>query len=76
MEFIKLGENKYLIKDSNGTIVSEKEKLQLEKKELIIEDISSDCAKETVKKIKKVNKKLKEVENGTNSIKETIPTKE
>lgn len=76
MEFIKVGENKYLIKNSNGMIVSEKEKLQLEKKELIIEDISSDCAKETVKKIKKVNKKIKEVENGTNSIEETIPTKE
>ncbi len=76
MEFIKVGENKYLIKDSNGMIVNEKEKLQLEKKELIIEDISSDCAKETVKKIKKVNKKIKEVENGTNSIEETIPTKE
>lgn len=76
MEFIKVGENKYLVKDSNGMIVNEKEKLQLQKKELIIEDISSDCAKETIKKIKKVNKKIKEVENGTNSIEETIPTKE
>lgn len=75
MEFIKVGKN-YLIKDSNGMIVTEKEKLELEKKELIIEDIKADCAKETVKKIKKVNKKIKEVENGTNSIEETIPTKE
>ena len=34
MEFIKVGKN-YLIKNSNGRIVSEKEKLKLEKEELI-----------------------------------------
>lgn len=75
MEFIKVGKN-YLIKDSNGMIVTEKEKLELEKKELIIEDIKADCGKNATKKIKKVNKKLKEVEDELNSIEETTSTKE
>ena len=62
MEFIKHGD-KWLIKNSNGRIVSEEEKLKLEKKELVIEDIESNkCQKETTKKIKKINKKIKEAE--------------
>ena len=76
LEFIEVGKDKFLIKDSNGMIVSKKEKLKLEKEELIMEDVKADCGKEATKKIKKVNKKIKEVENGTNSIKETISTKE
>ena len=36
MEFIKLGKGKYLIKDSNSLVVSEEEKLKLEKRELVI----------------------------------------
>lgn len=76
MEFIKLNEDKYLIKDSNGKTVSKKEKLKLEKEELIIEDIKSDCGKDATIKIKKVDKEIKEVENGTNSIKKTTKTKE
>ena len=74
-EFVKVGKI-YLIKNSNGRIVSEKEKLELEKKELIIEDVKSECGKEASKKLKRVNKKIKEVENGNNSIKETIPIEE
>lgn len=74
-EFIKLNEDKYLIKDSNGIVVSKKEKLKLEKEELIIEDVKSDCGKDATRKIKKVDKKLKEVEDELNSIEETIPTK-
>ena len=62
MEFIKYGD-KYLIKNSGGKIVSEKEKLQLEKKELVIKDITSNnCQEKTTKKIKKINKKIKEAE--------------
>lgn len=62
MEFIKKGKN-YLVKDSNGIIVNEKEKLQLENKELILNDISSNkCQEETTKKIKKNKKKIKEIE--------------
>lgn len=75
MEFIKLNEDKYLIKDSNGRTVSKKEKLKLEKEELIIEDIKSDCGKDATIKIKEVDKEIKEVENGTNSIKKTTKTK-
>ena len=61
MEFIKKGKN-YLIKDSNGIIVSEKEKLELENKELILNDISSNkCQEETTKKIKKNKKRIKEI---------------
>ena len=62
MEFIKVGKN-YLIKGSNGRVVSEKEKLQLENKELIIKDIKGcECQKETTKKISKNKKRLKEIE--------------
>lgn len=69
MEFIKYG-NKYLIKNSPNIIVSEEEKLKLEKRELVLQDIEGcECQKETTKKIRKINKKIKEVENET--IKET-----
>lgn len=37
MKFVKVGKN-YLIKNSNGRIVSEKEKEQLENHELVIEE--------------------------------------
>ena len=62
MEFIKKGKN-YMIKDSNGRIVSEKEKLELENKELVIQDIKSNyCQQETTKKIAKNKKRVKEIE--------------
>ena len=62
MEFIKVGKN-YLIKGSNGRIVSEKEKLELENKELVLKDITGcDCQKETTKKIKKNKKRIKQLE--------------
>lgn len=71
MEFIKIGKN-YLIKDSNGRIVSEKEKLQLENNELVLEDIKSNqCQQETTKKISKNKKRVKEIEK-TESEKETV----
>lgn len=58
MEFIKVGKN-YMIKGSNGRIVSEKEKLELENKELIIEDIqSNECQGKTTQKITKNKKKI------------------
>ena len=63
MEFVKLGKN-YLIKNSNGRIVSEKEKLQLENNELVLKDIEGcECQKETTKKISKNKKRLKEIED-------------
>lgn len=62
MEFIKYGD-KYIIKDSNGYVVDEKEKLQLEKGELVLKDIEGcECQKETTKKISKINKRLKELD--------------
>ena len=61
MEFVKVGKN-YLIKDSNGRIVTEKEKLELENKELVLEDINSNgCVKEITKKITKNKKRIKEL---------------
>lgn len=75
MEFIKIGKN-YMIKDSNGRIVSEKEKLKLEKEEMVIKDIESNyCQEETTKKIKKNKKRVKEIEKAE---KETVdePIKE
>lgn len=63
MDFIKIGK-RFLIKGSNGRIVSEKEKLELENKELIIQDITGcGCQGETTKKIKKNKKRIKELEN-------------
>ena len=62
MEFIKVGKN-YMMKNSNGRIVSEKEKLELENKELVIKDITGcECQKETTKKISKNKKRIKEIE--------------
>lgn len=61
MEFVKVGKN-YLIKNSNGRIVTEKEKLELENHELVLEDInSSGCVKEITKKISKNKKRIKEI---------------
>jgi maltodextrin utilization protein YvdJ len=53
MEFIKVGKN-YMIKNSNGRIVSKKEKELLEKKELVIEE---EHCKECEIKVKKAKKK-------------------
>lgn len=62
MEFIKVGKN-YMIKNSNGKIISEKEKLELENEKLIIEDIKSNkCQGKTTQKIKRNKKKIKELE--------------
>lgn len=71
MEFIKRDDGNYIIKDS-GFVVSEKEKLQMENKELVIKDISAPCAKNITKEISKNKKRLEEIED----IEETKPTKE
>lgn len=75
MEFIKLKDGNYMLKNSNGHIVSEKEKLQLENNELVLEDIKSNGCQGTItKKISKNKKRIKEIENG--NIEETKSTKE
>lgn len=62
MEFIKYGD-KYIVKGSNGYIVDEKEKLQIEKGELVLKDIEGcNCQKETTLKIREINKQLEEIE--------------
>ena len=62
MEFIKTGKN-YIIKGSNGIVISEKEKLELENKEMIIKDIkSNECQGKTTQKIEKNKKRIKEIE--------------
>lgn len=61
MEFVKV-RNGYLIKNGNGRIISEKEKLEIENHELVLEDInSSGCVKEITKKISKNKKRIKEI---------------
>lgn len=61
MEFIKVGD-KYMLKGSNGIIVDEKEKLQLENNEMVIKDFTSNkCQQETTKKISKNKKRIKEI---------------
>lgn len=70
MEFIKLREDRHLIKDSNGLIVSNEEKLKLEKKELIIKDIeSNECQGKTTQRIEEIDREL---ENGNKSKSNTI----
>lgn len=76
MEFIKQNDGNYIIKNSNGRVVSEKEKLQLENKELVIEDIKSDCGKEATKKISKNKKRIKEIEEKDVILEETNSTLE
>lgn len=62
MEFIKVGKN-YMIKNSNGRIVSEKEMLELENNELIIKDFkSNECQGKTTRKIAKNKKRIKEID--------------
>ena len=79
MEFIKVGKN-YMIKNGNGRIISEKEKLELENKELIIKDIqSNECQAKTTQKLTKNKKRLKKItapqeENADDIIKETNKT--
>ena len=59
MEFIKYGNN-YIVKNSNGKVVSEEEKLQLEKNEIILNQDDCGCEVERIKKVSKINKKLRE----------------
>lgn len=79
MEFIKVGKN-YMIKNGNGRIITEKEKLELENKELIIKDIqSNECQGKTTQKLTKNKKRLKKItapqeENADDIIKETDST--
>lgn len=69
MRFIKQNDGNYIIEGSNNIIVSEKEKKELERDELIIEDITSECAKHITPKLTKVNKEINE------DIKKTKSTK-
>ena len=72
MEFIKMGD-KYLIKNSNGVVVDEKEKLKLENNEMVIKDVESNlCQKETTKKISNNKKRIKELND--KPIEETTTT--
>ena len=72
MEFIKMGD-KFLIKNSNGVVVDEKEKLKLENNEMVIKDVESNlCQKETTKKISNNKKRIKELND--KPIEETTTT--
>ena len=79
MEFIKVGKN-YMIKNGNGRMITEKEKLELENKELIIKDIqSNECQAKTTQKLTINKKRLKKItapqeENADDIIKETDST--
>ena len=76
MEFIKVGKN-YMIKNGNGRMITEKEKIELENKELIIKDIqSNECQGKTTQKLTKNKKRLKKItapqkENADDIVKET-----
>ena len=78
MNFIKQTNGLYFIEGSNNRIVNEKEKLQLENDELVLEDINSRCAKDITKKISKNKKRIKEIEEveTDENIEETESVKE
>lgn len=63
MEFIKQNDGNYIIKGSNNIIVSEKEKKELERDELVIQDIRSGCAKNITPKLTKKKKEIKDLED-------------
>ena len=63
MEFIKVGKN-YMIKDSNGYMITEAQKKQYEKNQLNPEHKPCENCNKEVKKNKKHFKKL-EVQNDT-----------
>lgn len=68
MEFIKVGKN-YMIKNSNGRIITEAEKLKLENEELVIKDFkSNECQAKTTQKIIKNKKRIKKIEEEKNDI--------
>jgi hypothetical protein len=70
MEFIKVGKN-YMIKNSNGRIVSEKEMLELQNNELVIKDFKSkECQAKTTQKIVKNKKRIKQIETATSKMEE------
>ena len=63
-KFIKLGEDRYLVKDSNGIIVS--------KKEVAEEDITSnDCVKDMVENGDNTIKKAKQTKRTNSKSKRT-----
>ena len=71
MEFIKYGEN-YIIKNSNGKVVSEEEKLKLEREELILDNDDCGCQVEKIKKVSKINKKINKIEKDKEVVDDTI----
>lgn len=74
MEFIRLNDGNFLVNHSNGLIVSNEERLKMEKGELIIKDVSSNnCQKDTKEKIEEIDKELEEIKN--DNIKKTKPIK-
>ena len=73
MEFIRQTDGNYLIKNSNGKVVSEKEKIMIENNELVLKDFSSNkCQEETTKKISKNKKKMEVLDEDTISKTGTI----
>ena len=75
MEFIKVGD-KYLLKGSNSIIVDEAEKLKLERNEIIADNGDCGCEVEKIKKVSKINKKIREAtkEVANDTIEETNST--
>ena len=61
-EFVKMGK-RYLVKNTNGVIVDEKEMLKMKNEELVLEDIKSNgCQGKITKEISKNKKRIKEIE--------------
>lgn len=65
-EFINLGNDRYLVKNSNNLIVSKKEMLKIQKDDSILRDITSnECQGKNTKERSKIEKELKEIDKET-----------
>ena len=59
MEFIKINNNRYMIKNSYNIFLLEVFFLKVEKRELVIKDIqSNECQGRTTQKIQEIDRKL------------------
>lgn len=64
MEFIKIGEDRYLVKDSNGLIVSEKDikecpQCNKEKSKPVEQKVCEQCVAKTSKKSELIEESIK-----------------
>lgn len=72
MEFLELTKDRYLVKGTQSRIVNKEEMLKLQRRELVLKDITSNgCQKENTIMIEAIDKELEEVADEHNIVEET-----